>query len=136
MKSQLQHLREIKVLFKINEISGKLEKIQRVPYSQKFQEWCGRLTNSQLDTIRTTLQSMTNEDEIHTSSWMPGKDWTDSPWLPIYEDACGYNVEDAGKCFGIFVWEAFMIHPADWLFGRYELNDQQIAGLTYFRIYP
>ena len=123
------------MLFKINENSQQLEKIQRVPYAQKFQEWCERLTNSQLETIRTTLQAMINEDEVHTSSWMPGNDWTDTPWLPIYEDACGHNVEDAAKCFGIFVWEAFMNHHDDWSFVRLEITGRQVAGLTYFRIH-
>ena len=124
------------MLFSINENDQQLKQIQRVPHEQKFQEWCDRLTNSQLETIRSTLQTMIDEDEVHTSTWMPGNDWTETPWFPIYEDACDNNFEDAAKCFGIFVWEAFMNHPASWSFIRLDMSGRQFAGLTYFRIRP
>ena len=90
---------------------------------------------SQLETIRSTLQTMIDEDEVHTSTWMPGNDWTETPWFPIYEDACDNNFEDAAKCFGIFVWEAFMNHPASWSFIRLDMSGRQFAGAHIFS-YP
>ncbi len=75
-------------------------------------------------------------DEIHTSSWMPGSDWTGTVWEPIYADACGYDDVTAGLCFGLFVWEAVRDHPDAWAFGRYEKDGIPIQGMTYFRIHP
>ena len=75
---------------------------------------------------------MIGGDEIHTSSWMPGSDWTGSVWEPIYTDACRIQFDPvaAGLCFGLFVWEAFMDHPAAWSFGRYEKDGTSLFSLS------
>ncbi len=78
----------------------------------------------------------TGDERIHTSSWMPGSNWEDTVWQPIYMDACQYDEIAAGLCFGLFVWEAFLEHAEVWSFGRYEINGLPIRGLTYFRIEP
>ena len=36
--------------------------------------------------------------EIHMAG-MPGNGWTDTPWEPIYTDACDYDVV-AQRCLG------------------------------------
>ena len=64
-----------------------------------------------------------------------GQDWTGTVWEPIYTDACRSDEVAAGLCFGLFVWEAFMDHPAAWSFGRYEKDGIPIQGMTYFRIH-
>lgn len=110
-------------------------KIARMPRQAEFDVWCSRLTPSQLKAIRTELQRRIAGDEVHTSSWMPGRDWTGTVWQPIYTDACQHNEVAAGLCFGLFVWEAFMKHPADWSFGRYSKDDIPILGMTNFRIH-
>ena len=74
-------------------------------------------------------------NEIHTSSWMPGSDWTGTVWELIYTNACQYDTGAAGLFFGLFVWEAFMDHPDAWSFGRYEKDGTLIQGMTYFRIH-
>ena len=114
---------------------GEQHEITHVPHQAEFDIWCSHLTPSQWGAIRAELQSMIADDEIHTSSWMPGQDWTGTVWEPIYTDACRSDEVAAGLCFGLFVWEAFMDHPAAWSFGRYEKDGIPIQGMTYFRIH-
>jgi hypothetical protein len=54
--------------------------------------------------------------------------------MPIYEKAARSDEVAAGMCFGLMLWKFFMEHPEAWSFGRYELNELRIEGLTYFRI--
>ena len=112
-----------------------LQKITYIPHQAEFNAWCSRLTVGQKEAIRTELQAMIAGEEIHTSSWMPGNDWSGTVWQPIYTEACQYDKVASGLCFGLFVWEAFQNHEDDWSFGRYEKDGIQINGLTYFRIH-
>ncbi len=36
--------------------------------------------------------------------------------------------------FGLILWQVILEHPDSWSFGRYELGDVPIEGMTYFRI--
>ena len=110
-------------------------KISHIPHQARFDAWCSRLTPDQLQAIRTELQRRIEGDEVHTSSWIPGRDWAGTVWRPIYTDACHHNRDAAGRCFGLFVWEAFMKHPEDWSFGQYRANEIEPRGMTYFRIH-
>jgi hypothetical protein len=71
--------------------------------------------------------------EIITSSWIPGSDWTDTPYQPIYE-AVGQDWELARFFFGLVVWNVMMNRPETWSFGRYPKNDGDVIGMTYFRV--
>ena len=115
---------------------GEHHEVMHIPHQAEFDAWCSQITPSHLGEIRAELQRMIAGDEIHTSSWMPGSDWTGTVWEPIYTNACQYDTVAAGLCFGLFVWEAFMGHSAAWSFGRYEKDGIPIQGMTYFRIHP
>ena len=111
--------------------------ITHIPHRRKFDAWCSGLKAEQLYSIRSELRKMIEADNerIHTSSWMPGNNWENTVWQPIYTDACDFDEVNAGLCFGLFVWEAFLEHPEAWSFGRYEIDGREIRGLTYFRIH-
>jgi hypothetical protein len=79
------------------------------------------------------LRSRIKCDEIHTSSWIPGANWTDTVFQPIYENACRYDPEAAAKCFGLILWAVLLDDEDVWGFGRYEKNDVPIEGMTYFK---
>lgn len=111
-----------------------LRKITHIPHRAKFDAWCSRLAEGHKEAIRNELQGLIEGDEVHTSSWMPGNNWTGTVWQPIYTDACQYDKVASGLCFGLFVWEAFMDHPENWSFVRSGKDGTQIKGLTYFRI--
>jgi hypothetical protein len=72
--------------------------------------------------------------DIQTSSWMPGHDWSNTVFDPIYSKACNCDYDQAAQFFGLLVWEVFLNHPDCWAFGRYELDGIPIQGLTYFKV--
>lgn len=117
-------------------IDNTLKKINHIPHREEFEVWCSRLSNQQIDAIRSELQCMISGSEIHTATWMPGSDWEDTPWEPIYTHACECDFNAAALCFGLFVWEAFLNHDEAWSFGRYIGDEERVRGLTYFRINP
>lgn len=113
------------------------EPIDDIPFSRKrnYDIWRGRLTDQEYHAIMTRLDEMIETGEIHTSSWMPGSDWTGTPFQAIYEKACRENFEQAAQCFGLFVWQAFINRPERWACGRYEKDGVPIRGMTYFRLH-
>src|ERR1700738_2278006 len=100
--------------------------IASIPHKKDFDIWRSRLTPQEIDAIKTALGAKIDSDEVVTSSWIPGADWANTPYEPIYQKACRYDEEAAAKCFGLFVWEVFMEHDDNWSFGRFEKNGVQI----------
>jgi len=118
------------MLFDIH--SGK--PITRLPHAAKFATWAGNLSQTQFDAILDEIDTMVSGDEIHTAGWMPGSDWTGTPFEPIYTHACKHNHLESGLCFGLFVYLVFMDRPDAWACGRYEKDGVPIQSLTYFRV--
>jgi hypothetical protein len=109
--------------------------ITAIPHERDYQIWISRLDPIEIQSIKDKLNSMIDADEIHTSCWMPGADWTNTPFQAIYEKAARFNFESAAHCFGLMVWVVFMERPEEWGFGRYEKNGHPITGITYFRLH-
>ena len=110
--------------------------ITYIPHEREYRVWLRRITDAQYQAISDKLKEMTDTGDVHTSSWMPGRDWSNTVFQPIWELACLKNDEAAAKCFGILLWEAMMNRPEAWSFGRFEKNSIPIEGMTYYRIYP
>ena len=110
------------------------EPIGYIPHERDYNLWRNRLSDSQYQAIVEELNRRIDKGEIHTSSWMPGPEWANTVFWPIYETACNNNEDLAGLCFGLFLWVVMMERPEAWAFGRYEKDSIPIRGLTYFRI--
>jgi hypothetical protein len=95
-----------------------------------------RMTEEEYRSARAEIHRMIDESlgkkEILTSGWMPGNDWTDGPFQPIYEKAAQHSYELSGKLFGLLVFDVFRERPEDWITGRFEMNGRDIGSLTYF----
>ena len=108
-------------------------KIMQIPHRYDYDVWRSRLTHDELQAIQDELNQRVSGTEVHTSSWIPGSDWTGTVYQPIY-DAC-QDQESAAKFFGLFLWEVMMNREGEaWCFGRYEKDGIPIEGLTYFRV--
>lgn len=107
-----------------------------IPHRQEYAAWISRLSSEQIQDIKAEIlrRIRIGGDEIATAGWLPGPDWSGTPFQPIYEYACLRNRDAAGKCFGIFVWETLMEHNDCWGFGRYEVNNVPIQSMTYFKL--
>lgn len=115
-------------------VDDQTTEITVLPYAKEFKAWASKLTDQEYEAVKAELRKRITGGEVHTSSWIPGEDWTETDFQPIYEKACGHNNEAAAKCFGLFLWEVMMEHPDRWSFGRFEKGGVPIKGLTYFRI--
>jgi len=110
--------------------------IHTIPHRREFNTWRSRLSNEEYNTIVNELNNRIEGGEIHTSSWIPGSDWTGTVFQPIYEKACRHDIEAAGKFFGLILWSVLLERDDVWAFGRYEKDGIPIEGLTYFKLDP
>ncbi len=111
-----------------------LQPVTKVPYAADYRLYLSRLTQKEIADIKAALNAKIDGTEIQTSSWMPGSDWTNTPYQPIYEKAARYDVGAAARCFGLMVWEVFMARPERWTSGRFEKDGEPIKGRTYFQV--
>jgi hypothetical protein len=109
-------------------------KINAVPYESEYRRFMARMTGAEIEGVKNRLNELIEGTEIQTAGWMPGSDWADTPFHPIYEKAAQRNVSLAARCFGLMVWEVFMERPEKWTSGRFEKNGEPIGSRTYFRV--
>jgi len=114
--------------------NGNVKRIDHIPYAKDYQQWKSKLTPDEYQSIEDAINDLIDGDEIHTSSWMPGSDWTGTAFMPIYDKACKRDTTAAGLFFGLIVYKVVMERPDKWSFGRYEKDGIPIKGMTYFRI--
>lgn len=110
-------------------IDGHLMK--SIPHRDEYLIWRDRLKKvEKLQPIIDELNSRIDQsNNVLTSSWIPGSDWTNTVYQPIYEVACNYNEEHSAFCFGLILWEVFMEREDEWYFHKSE----NIRGITYFK---
>jgi hypothetical protein len=106
--------------------------IEDVPYKDQFDKWRVKLGKENERIIKNYLKELIQVSEIQTSSWIPGSDWSDTVFEPIYTEACEYDSTASAKFFGQLVWQAVLEDDRVWSFGRYEKDGVPIEGLTYF----
>ena len=100
-----------------------------------FCQWMQFMDPVDFQRIEDTLNHHINtvgSSEIITSSWIPGANWDDTPYEPIW-----WAVRDWGLArffFGLIVWNVMMNRPELWSFGRYPKREGDIIGMTYFRV--
>lgn len=113
-----------------------MKRLTHVPHEAEYRNWRAALDAYDSGAFRricAELDGRFEGKEVDTSSWIPGADWTGTPWDPIYY-ACGENEVSAGLFFGLLVWQVLLDRDDCWSFGRYEKEGIPIRGMTYFRI--
>jgi hypothetical protein len=73
---------------------------------------------------------------IATAGWLPGSDWTGTPFEPIYTKAARGDFDRSAMFFGQLVWYTIMNRPETWGSGRYQVDGRDIGSRTYFRVNP
>lgn len=104
-------------------------------HKKEFDNYLKKINNYDKNAIQKIKDAINEKlkEGIVTTSWMPGKDWTGTPYEAIYE-ALDCNHDVAAMCFGIFVTECVIEDEGEWGFDRYDdANGNQIRGMTYFR---
>lgn len=107
-----------------------LKLIKDSPRQDFFDQCRCKLTDAEYDAIVLELNQRISGDEVHTSSWMPGSDWSGTVFEPIYTKGCGGDKNASAKFFGLIVWRVFQDHIDKWSFARYPSS----KGMTYFKV--
>jgi hypothetical protein len=115
------------------ENNGALKECTEIPHRQVYNRYRSRLTTLEFDAIFNELTSRITGTSIVTAGWLPGSDWTGTPFQPLF-NACDQDFDVSRKMFGIIVWIVVQTHHASWSFGRYSVNGVPIESMTYFRI--
>ena len=113
-----------------------MKRIDYVPHSNDYDRWLAALNAvdpKAYQCICKELNARFDKREVDTSSWIPGSDWSGTPFDAIYW-ACQQDETAAGLFFGLLVWQVVMDREDCWSFGRYEKDGTPIKGMTYFRI--
>ncbi len=61
------------------------KEIARIPHKAEYDVWTSRLTRDQIQSIKAEILRRIDGDEIATAGWIPGSDWSRTPFHPIYE---------------------------------------------------
>jgi len=108
----------------------------QVPFQRDFDTLRGRLSEAEFDAMVTRVNELVDEagSEIATAGWLPGSDWTGTPFEPIYTKAARGDFDRSAMFFGQLVWYTVMKRPERWGSGRYQLDGKDIESRTYFRL--
>jgi hypothetical protein len=114
--------------------SGKV--IERIPYRADFEALRRRLADDEFEAMILRINDLIDESgaEIATAGWLPGSDWTGTPFEPIYAKAARGDFQRSALFFGQLVWYAVMKRPERWASGRYEVDGREIGSRTYFHL--
>src|SRR5437667_8971046 len=110
--------------------------VTKVPYRREFDVLRSRLSDAEFEAMVTRVNELIEQagGEIATAGWLPGADWTGSPFEPIYTKAARGDFQRSALFFGQLVWYAVMERPERWASGRYDLDGKEIGSRTYFRL--
>lgn len=91
--------------------TGKVK--DRVPFQHDFDALRGRLSDAEFDAMVARINELIDEtgSEIATAGWLPGSDWTGTPFEPIYAKAARGDFDRSAMFFGQLVWYAVMTRP-------------------------
>lgn len=113
--------------------------IREIPqkYKSTYKVCTSRMSTEERDAIDDELtrlieNSIAANSNILTSSWIPGDQWQNTVYMPIYEKAARKNQELAGKIFGLILYNLIINRPETWFCGRFEKDGIPIRGITYF----
>lgn len=112
------------------ELQSDVPRGRRSTYWQVIRE----LRPSEQDAIRDALNRYIDGRRVFVSSWIPGKDWSGTPYMPIYVKAAHANFELARWMFGLLVWRVVIDRPEAWFFKKpLEPDENEVMGMTYFQ---
>jgi len=110
--------------------------ILHVPYEDQFDILRKRLSDAEFRAMVDRINELIDDGggQIATAGWLPGNDWTGTPFEPIYTKAARLNYELSARFFGQLVWYTVMCRPERWASGRFEKDGEDIGSRTYFRV--
>ncbi|MBI3747607.1 MAG: hypothetical protein HY262_01970 [Chloroflexi bacterium] len=110
--------------------------IEQVPFRREFDVLRSRLSSADFGAMVARINELIDASgaEIATAGWLPGSDWTGTPFEPIYAIAARQDYQRSAMFFGQLVWYVVMARPEPWGSGRYQVDGRDIGSRTYFRL--
>ena len=106
--------------------------VDKLPHKKDFDKWKNHLSDEDYSKVIDAINEKIDKSDINTAGWLPGNNWTDTVFEPLYY-ACGRNKVQSGMFFGLIVFNILMLRPDKvWGFGRFEKNGAPISSMTYF----
>ncbi len=108
----------------------------QVPFQREFDLLRARLPGADFDAMVARVNELIDASggEVATAGWLPGSDWTGTPFEPIYTVAARQDYVRSAMFFGQLVWYVVMHRPEPWASGRYQVDGRDISSRTYFRL--
>lgn len=78
---------------------------------------------------RIVQKSIDEKSDIVVSSFIPGSNWSDTVWDPIYSKACGHDEEYSAQFFGLLLCQVLIDREETWFF----IKQDVARGMIYFR---
>jgi len=91
----------------------------KVVWHKKFFDACkSRLSdNEYLIMIKELNRVVQDTDkEFVVAGFIPGSDWTETVWEPVYTNACGEDDEHSAQFFGLLVCQVLIDRDEKWYF--------------------
>ncbi len=107
--------------------------ITGVTHREFFERHYQRLSRQQQDEINDEIDRVLDSGRIHTTSWIPGPDWTGKPYQAIYDVACEEDWHKARLLYGLIFMQRVIEREDSWFCGRYPQREDEIIGLTYWK---
>jgi hypothetical protein len=105
----------------------------RIPHRREYDLWRANISEADFDAAVAAIQDWIADKDVFTSSFIPGNDWTGTPYEPLYQ-ACGQSETQSGFFFGLIVWKVVMDDDDDeWRFKPAEKDNADPLGMTYWR---
>ena len=110
--------------------------VEGVPFRREFDVLRSRLSDADFEAMVARINELIDASgaEIATAGWLPGSDWTGTPFEPIYAIAARQDYQRSALFFGQLVWYVVMMRPEPWGSGRYQVDGRDIGSRTYFRL--
>lgn len=106
------------------------KKVTQMPAKRAndYRRWRSRLSDADYEKVVGAINAAIGDGEVCTAGWLPGHDWTGTPYEALYH-ACKQNRVQSGMFFGLIVFEVLMRRTdRTWGFTRYEED----RSMTYF----
>ncbi len=111
------------------------KQVTSIPHKADYERWMSHLDDGDyqliVDALNQYIDNKVAVGEPVTAGWIPGSNWTDTVYQPIWI-ACGRNDIQAGFFFGLIVFETMMNRPEPWFFGKFSKDGRDIGSMTYF----
>lgn len=108
--------------------------VKTVWHKDFFNVCKNRLSEDEYQTMINELnkiieKSVETKSDVIVSSFIPGKDWSNTIWDPIYSKACIFHEEHSAQFFGLLVCNVLIDRKEKWYF----LKQDIARGMIYFK---